>query len=106
MKEVFLKLMLSLPRFFLGKMERIMTMTEEQLKMIFVSSCIESVAKVLGISSREAYKRMDAIGIIGNYLIPNYELLHTQSRKYVTETTVETLLNWEKAGLTMKMKTK
>lgn len=83
-----------------------MTMTDEQLKMIFVSSCIEGVAKALGISSREAYKRMDAIGMIGHYLIPNYELLHTQSRKYVTETTVETLLNWEKAGLTMKTETK
>ena len=69
--------------------------------MIFVSSCIESTAKILGITSREAYQRMNTIGMISHYLIPNYELLHTQSRKYVTDTTVETLLNWEKSGKTM-----
>ena len=61
-------------------------MTDEQLRMIFAASCIEAAARRKGISA----------------ILPYYDLLHTQSREYITDTTLETLHNWEAAGKTKK----
>ena len=53
--------------------------------MGFVASCIEDVADTLGLDYLEVYLRMDAVKIIEVYIIPNYEVLHSVSRKNVTE---------------------
>lgn len=62
---------------------------------IFVCSCIESVADELGCKVTELYKRMDAVGLIHDYLIPCYDTLHTESRENVTADVMETLKYWE-----------
>ena len=77
-------------------------MTDEQLRIIFAASCIEAAARRKGISATEMYRRMARIGMIEEYILPYYDLLHTQSREYITDTTLETLHNWEIAGKTMK----
>ena len=56
---------------------------------------IESAARKLGVPSREMHDRLKAKNLIHNRLIGRYELLHTQSREWVAEDIVETLLNWE-----------
>ena len=61
-------------------------------KMIFVSSCIETVAQELHISTTEAYKRMKDINFIDGFIISCYDALHTQSREYVTELLLYTIL--------------
>lgn len=38
--------------------------------MGFVASCVEDVANRLGVDYAEIYKRMDAVGMIDQYLIP------------------------------------
>lgn len=78
-------------------------MTEEQLKMIFAASCVEASARREGISASEMFRRMDKVGMITKYILPFYDVLHTQSREYITQTTLETLHNWEKAGVSMEM---
>lgn len=85
-------------------MERIQEMTDEQSRMIFVSSCIEAAAREEGIPAREMYSRMMQVGMIDHYILPNYELLHTQSRKYITDLCLEALHNWEAAGKSMAEK--
>ena len=63
--------------------------------MIFVSSCIESVAKRLNVSSSEIYIRMKKVGLVENFILKCYDALHTQSREHVTEDVLGALLLWE-----------
>ena len=63
--------------------------------MSFVASCIEDVADKLSLAYPEVYERMKAVGIIDNYIIPHYDVLHTESRENVTAGMIETLKRWE-----------
>lgn len=67
----------------------------DQILMGFVASCVESVAKRLHIDTATMYHRMDAVGMIDNYLIPFYDTLHTESRESLTDSLVDTLKRWE-----------
>lgn len=74
--------------------------TEEELKTIFVSSCIESAARAVGCPASQMYLRMKRINLIEDYIWEFYDVLHTQSREYVTEDVLRTLKIWEeKAGI-------
>lgn len=70
--------------------------SEEERRTIFVSSCIESAAKAVGCSVSEMYQRMKRVGMIEKYIWEFYDVLHTQSRGYVTEDVLTTLKIWEK----------
>ena len=65
--------------------------------MGFVASCIEDVAARLGVDYAVIYDRMVAVGMIENYIIPHYNVLHTESRENVTSGLIETLNRWEEA---------
>ena len=65
--------------------------------MGFVASCIEDVAERLGVDYVVVYDRMAAVGMIENYIIPHYNVLHTESRENVTSGLIETLNRWEEA---------
>lgn len=64
--------------------------------MIFASSCVESAARVLGISAKEMYKRMKRVDLINGYILKHYEAIHSENREHVTEEIVSSLQNWEK----------
>ena len=70
-------------------------LTKNEIIMGFVVSCIEDVADTLGVDYLEAYRRMDAVKMIEEYIIPNYEVLHSESRKNVTMGLIDTLKRWE-----------
>lgn len=72
-------------------------LTENEIIMGFVASCIEDVADTLGVDYLEVYRRMDAVKMIDEYIIPNYEVLHSESRKNVTEGLIDTLKKWEES---------
>ena len=74
----------------------IIEQTEEELRTIFVSSCIESAARARGCPASEMYRRMKRIRLIEDYIWEFYDVLHTQSREYVTEDVLKTLDIWEK----------
>lgn len=38
---------------------------------------------------------MKQVGMIENYILPYYDVLHTESREHVTDNMVECLLAWE-----------
>lgn len=63
--------------------------------MGFVASCIEDVSEKLGVDYAVVYERMKAVGMIENYIIPHYDVLHTESRENVTAGMIETLKRWE-----------
>ena len=67
----------------------------EQLVMIFASSCIEWAAEALDCDYQEVFNRMDKVGLIDDYIIKYYDVLHLESRKNITEDIIQTLLLWE-----------
>lgn len=58
---------------------------------------IESAAAQLNISGSEMYRRLNAQGLVHNFLLPFYDELHSQSLEWLTDTTIEALKNWEEA---------
>lgn len=78
-------------------MSTLIQLTDQEILMGFVASCIEDVAERLGVDYAVIYDRMAAVGMIENYIIPHYNVLHTESRENVTSGLIETLNRWEKA---------
>jgi hypothetical protein len=76
-------------------MEEIRKISKEQIVMAFVATCIETTARILDTDYYEIYKRMVRVGMIENYIIPNYEPLHSESRDVLAERLIECLNNWE-----------
>lgn len=76
-------------------MSTLIQRTNQEILMGFVASCIEDVAEKLGVDYAVVYERMKAVGMIENYIIPHYDVLHTESRENVTAGMIETLKRWE-----------
>lgn len=77
-------------------MEQVRKISKEQIIMTFVATCIETTARYLVTDYSEVYKRMNKLGMIENYIIPNYEPLHSESREILAERLVECIENWER----------
>lgn len=65
--------------------------------MAFVATCIEVVARLTNTDYRQIYQRMNRVGMIDNYIFPNYEPLHSESREVLAERLIECLKNWEES---------
>lgn len=76
-------------------MEKLIELSQTEIKLAFVASCIEGTAGALGKSYHEIFERMKRVGMIRNYIWSNYEMLHTESRENVTKSMIECLTNWE-----------
>lgn len=52
----------------------------------FAVFCIENVAAELGVRAETVYLALtEKSNILNDYIIPEYEVLHTQSRAYIVE---------------------
>lgn len=52
----------------------------------FVVFCIESVAAKLGVEAERVYQAFtEHSDILNGYIVPEYEVLHTQSREYIVD---------------------
>ena len=52
----------------------------------FAVFCIENVAIYLGVSADKVYSALtEDSDILNHYIIPCYDILHTQSREYIVE---------------------
>lgn len=50
----------------------------------FAVFCIENVAEALGRPSDAVYRALaEESGILNQYVIPSYDVLHTQGREYI-----------------------
>ena len=76
-------------------MEQLIELSQTEIKLAFVASCIEGTAHALGKSYQEVFERMKRAEMISNYIWPNYEMLHTESRENVTNNMIEYLTMWE-----------
>lgn len=77
------------------RMEQVRSISKEQVTMAFVATCIETAARYLNTDYREVFERMERVGMIDDYILPNYEPLHSESREVLAERLVECLTNWE-----------
>lgn len=55
----------------------------------FVTLTIGAIAERLGLQMREVFRRLKSSGILDNYIIPSYDVLHTFSLKYVVDDVVD-----------------
>lgn len=52
----------------------------------FAIFCIENIAIRLGVNAQSVYKDLtEKSNILYSYIIPEYEVLHTQSKSYIVE---------------------
>jgi len=77
-------------------MKEMIEIPQEQIVMTFVATCIETTARQFKSTYQEIFRRMERVGMIENYIIPNYEPLHSESREVLAERIMECLQNWEK----------
>lgn len=69
--------------------------SQTQIVLAFVATCIEATARTLGVSYREVFLRMKRLGMIENYIFPNYGVLHTESRENLALDMIECMKLWE-----------
>lgn len=58
-------------------------MNQSQLE--FVLYCVENLADDLGKDTVEVYDLLKRSGVLYDYLVPLYGILHTQGRDYIVE---------------------
>lgn len=51
----------------------------------FVTYCICKLAQSLNMSQREVYRRLKQSGILYDYIVPSYDVLHTFGSRYIVE---------------------
>ena len=55
----------------------------------FVTYCIGNLSRRLNLSAGEVYRRLKQSGILTDYIIPSYDVLHTFSKVYLLEDLIE-----------------
>lgn len=51
----------------------------------FVTYCIGKLSSFLGLPQQEVYRRLKKSGILDDYIIPSYDVLHTFGSRYLME---------------------
>lgn len=65
---------------------------ENVSELEFAVFCIENVAEKLGVDAEKIYQIFtEKSDILNGYIIPEYEVLHTQSREYIVEDIIEVM---------------
>ena len=67
---------------------------EEKIKnaiqLEFSIFCIENVAARLGVNAERIYEALTRKSdILSGYIVPEYEILHTQSKEYIVDDIIE-----------------
>ncbi len=58
----------------------------KEIKILeFVIFCIENVALRLHINAEVVYDALHDKGIINEYIVPEYDILHTQGKEYIVD---------------------
>ncbi len=70
--------------------EGVIMMPDEKIKnsseLEFAVFCIENVAAKLGVDAERVYQAFTQnSNILHGYIVPEYEVLHTQSREYIID---------------------
>ena len=58
----------------------------------FAVFCIENIAIRLGKNAEEVYRALtEKSDILNGYIVPEYEVLHTQSREYIVDDLIDVM---------------
>lgn len=57
----------------------------DRTKLEFVTWLISKLADWLGLSQNEVYSRLRKSGILYDYIVPSYDVLHTFGSRYLME---------------------
>lgn len=55
----------------------------------FVNYCIEELSKTLNLPEQEIHQRLKSSGILDEYIVPSYDVLHTFSSRYLMEDLID-----------------
>ena len=71
-------------------------MADEKIKnsneLEFAVFCIENVAARLGVNAEKVYNALtEKSDILYAYIIPEYEMLHTQGKEYIVDDIIEVM---------------
>ena len=67
-------------------------MIKNKRELEFVVFCVENVAAALGKSSCDVYRVLSGEnGILHQYIIPSYDVLHTQGKDYIVNDICEVM---------------
>ncbi len=59
-------------------------MNDKELE--FAIFCVESIASKLNVNAQKVYVALtEQTNILKDYIVPEYEVLHTQSKEYIVE---------------------
>lgn len=65
---------------------------EKSRELEFAIFCIENVAAKLGVSAEKVYEALaEKSDILNDYIIPEYEILHTQGKEYIVDDIIEVM---------------
>ena len=71
------------------KMDKMMCESKELEFAIF---CIENIASRLHVDAQKVYVALsEQTNILKDYIIPEYEVLHTQSKDYIVDDTIDVM---------------
>lgn len=68
----------------------------------FVTYCIGNLSRRLGLSAGEVYRRLKKSGILTEYIVPSYDVLHTFGKEYLMEDLIDYMM--EKGVLATSIK--
>ena len=65
---------------------------EKSRELEFAIFCIENIAAKLGVSAEKVYDALtEKSDILNDYIIPEYEILHTQGKEYIVDDSIEVM---------------
>ena len=65
---------------------------EKSRELEFAIFCIENIAAKLGVSAEKVYDALtEKSDILNDYIIPEYEILHTQGKEYFVDDIIEVM---------------
>ena len=65
---------------------------EKSRELEFAIFCIENIAAKLGVSAEKVYDALtEKSDILNDYIIPEYEILHTQGKEYIVDDIIDVM---------------
>ena len=65
---------------------------EKSRELEFAIFCIENIAAKLGVSAEKVYDALtEKSDILNDYIIPEYEILHSQGKEYIVDDIIEVM---------------
>lgn len=55
----------------------------------FVTYCVGNLSRRLGMNPAEVYRRLKQSGILAEYIVPSYDVLHTFGKEYLMEDLID-----------------